>query len=98
MKGKLSLQFITHHSAFIISRLAVVADGLDGAAEERLLAERRLGVGFGLLEDEGVATAVGAGEVGGRGVAAPVAVYAVRVHVVSARRVCGDAGVRVSHK
>src|SRR5436853_6763400 len=92
------LPFITHHSAFIISRSAVVADGLDGAAEERLLAEGALGVGFGLLEDEGVAAAVGAREVGGGGVAAHVAVYAVRVHVVRARGVFGDAVVRVSHR
>src|SRR5437588_12181288 len=79
-------------------RSAVVADGFDGAGEEGFFAERRLLVGLRLFEDEGVARSVGAREVGGRGVAAHVAVNAVRVHVESAGRVFGDAVVRVSHK
>src|ERR1700749_1103512 len=77
---------------------AVVAYGFDGAAEERLFAKRGLGLCFGLFEDEGIAAAVVAREVRRRGVAAHVAVYAVRVHVVCAGCVFGDAVVRVSHK
>ena len=65
-EGKL----LIHHSSFRIQhfRSAVVADGFDGAGEERFFAERRLLVGLRLFEDEGVARSVGAREVGGRGV------------------------------
>src|SRR5947209_16895709 len=65
---------------------AVVADGFDGAAEEGFFAERGLGFGLRLFEDEGVAAAIVACEVCARGVAAHVAVNAVRVHVVRAGR------------
>jgi hypothetical protein len=60
LKRVLHSSFRIHHSSF-----SIIADGFDGAGEQRLFAEGTLGVGPGLFVDEGVAAAVGAREVVG---------------------------------